>query len=96
MHTTIVHVHVKREFVTAFIEATHSNHHGSIQEPGCRRFDVLQSPSDPCYFLLYEAYESSADAAAHKETAHYLAWRSAVEPMMSIPRQSDAWVGLLP
>ncbi|MCU0841195.1 MAG: antibiotic biosynthesis monooxygenase [Thiobacillaceae bacterium] len=96
MHVTLVHVHVKPEAVAAFIAATRANHEASTRESGNRRFDVLQSPDDPTRFLLYEAYASAADAAAHKETSHYQAWRDAVAGMMAAPRRGEPWTGLLP
>ena len=96
MHVTLVHVRVKPESLDAFIAATRANHLAAVDEPGNRRFDVLQSPEDPTRFILYEAYASAADAAAHKETAHYLAWRDAVAPMMAEPRRGEAMRGLLP
>ena len=96
MHVTIVHVSVKPEAVDAFIEATRANHEASVQEPGNRRFDVLQSPDDPTAFILYEAYADAADAAAHKETAHYLTWRETVAEMMAEPRRGVPFSGLFP
>ena len=80
MHTTLVHVRVKPEHIDDFITATQLNHECSIREPGNRRFDVLQSADNPGHFILYEAYLSAAAAAAHKTTAHYLAWRDSVAP----------------
>lgn len=65
-----------------------------MQEAGNRRFDVLQSAEDPTRFVLYEAYASVADAAAHKQTAHYLAWRDAVADWMAVPRQGVPYRGL--
>ena len=88
MHVTLVHVRVRPEDVDAFIAATRINHQASLREPGNRRFDVLQAPDDPARFILYEAYASAADAAAHKETAHYLTWRSTVADMMATPRDT--------
>ncbi len=96
MHVTLVHVRVRPEDVDAFIAATRVNHEASVTEPGNRRFDVLQAPDDPTRFILYEAYASAADAAAHKETAHYLAWRAAVAEMMAEPRRGEPMNGLLP
>jgi autoinducer 2-degrading protein len=96
MHVTLVHVHVKAEAVAAFIEACRLNHEASVREPGNRRFDVLQDPADPCRFLLYEAYASPMDAAAHKQTAHYLAWRDSVADMMAEPRKGVSYAGLYP
>ncbi len=96
MHVTLVHVRVRPEDVDAFIAATRINHQASVNEPGNRRFDVLQAPDDPARFILYEAYVSAAAAAAHKETAHYLAWRDAVAGMMAEPRRGEPMNGLLP
>ena len=87
MIATCVHVSVKPEHVEDFIEASKRNHEHSVREPTNVRFDILQSADDPTQFLLYEAYEGSEGAAAHKQTAHYLQWRQAVEPWMAKPRQ---------
>jgi len=86
MHVTLVHVHVKPEHLDAFIDATRTNHAGSIREPGNFRFDVLRAPSDPTRFLLYEVYRDAEAAAGHKETAHYLAWRETVADWLAEPR----------
>lgn len=96
MHVTLVHVHVKPEHIDDFIAATKLNHETSIQEAGNRRFDVLQSPENSARFILYEAYLSGEDAAAHKQTAHYLAWRDAVADWMAEPRQGVRYDGLFP
>jgi len=96
MHVTLVHIHVKPEAVTDFIAACRENHEHSVQEPGNRRFDVLQDPADPTRFVLYEAYASADDAAAHKGTAHYLKWRDTVATMMAEPRQGIGYTGLYP
>jgi autoinducer 2-degrading protein len=96
MHVTLVHVHVKPDQIDAFITASRANHQGSVQEPGNRRFDVLQDPEDLTHFILYEAYASAEDAAAHKQTAHYAAWRDTVAEMMAEPRKGVPMIGLLP
>jgi (4S)-4-hydroxy-5-phosphonooxypentane-2,3-dione isomerase len=96
MHVTLVHVQVIPEYIDAFIAATLLNHEASIKESGNRRFDVLQSPDNPGHFILYEAYDSAGDAAAHKQTAHYLAWRDEVAVWMAEPRQGIRYEGLFP
>lgn len=96
MQVTLVHVRVKAASVEAFIAATRANHEASILEPGNRRFDVLQDPSDATRFILYEAYATAEDAAAHKLTAHYATWRDAVASMMAEPRRGEAMSVLCP
>ena len=51
---------------------------------------------DPTRFVLYEAYRSAADADAHKQTAHYLAWRDTVAEMMAQPREGIPMRGIRP
>lgn len=96
MIVTLVHVQVKAEFIAAFIEATRRNHENSVKEPGNFRFDILQDAQDPARFILYEAYASGQDAAAHKETSHYLQWRDTVAPWMAKPREGVKHTLLFP
>ena len=96
MQVTIVHVSVKPGYIDDFIEATRLNHELSVTEPGNRRFDVLQSADDPTRFVLYEAYENTAEAAKHKETDHYKKWRETVADWMAQPRTGVPYKGLFP
>lgn len=91
-----VQVQVKPECVPAFIEATLANARASVREPGIARFDVVQQQDDPTRFVLVEVYRTSDAPAAHKETAHYAAWRDAVAPMMAVPRSSVKFTNLHP
>ena len=94
----IVHVfvRVKPDAVEAFAAATRDNARHSVREPGVVRFDVVQQDDDPTRFLLVEVYRSPEDPARHKETAHYAAWRDAVEPMMAEPRRSMRYRAIFP
>ena len=84
----IVHVHivVKSDCIAAFKEATIENARNSRKEPGIARFDLIQQNDDPTRFVLVEVYRSVEATAAHKETAHYAAWRERAEPLMAAPR----------
>lgn len=92
MQVTLVYVHVKPENVQDFIEASLENSRESVKEPGNIRFDVLQMKDDPCRFVLYEAYDTAEDAAAHKGTPHYLKWRETVADWMAEPRQGVVYI----
>jgi len=86
MIVTCVHVKVKKELIDAFKVEIIKNFKGTRQETGNLRFDVLQEENDPQKFMIYEVFASEEAVLAHKETAHYLAWRDAVESMMDEKR----------
>ena len=91
-----VHVHVKPAFVEAFRLTTIENARNSVQEPGIVRFDVIQQADDPTRFVLVEVYRSVEATVAHKETAHYAAWRDVVTEMMVEPRSSVKYANVFP
>ncbi len=91
-----VDVHVKPEAVEAFRIASLANASASRKEPGVVRFDVVQDLEDAARFVLVEVYRDAAGAAAHKETAHYAAWRDAVAPLMAAPRSSRRFRSVSP
>lgn len=96
MIATCVYVFVKKDQLDNFIKASRQNHLASVKEPGNFRFDVLQMADDPTCFLLYEAYETEAAAAAHKDTAHYKIWRETVADWMDKPRNGVKYNILCP
>ncbi len=91
-----VHVHVKPEAVEAFKAASLQNARQSVLEPGIARFDVVQQADDPTRFVLVEVYRTSDATVAHKATAHYAAWRDAVETLMAEPRYSLKYANVFP
>ena len=96
MYVTIVYATVKVDKTDAFKQACKMNHEQSLREPGNLRFDILQSSDDPTHFVFYEAYRTQQDAAAHKQTAHYLACRDTVAEWMAEPRHGVVYQGLYP
>ena len=96
MYVVVVDVHVKAEFVTAFVALTRENHAGTRREPNNLRFDVLRRADDAERFVLYEVYTSEDGFREHQQTAHYLAWKEAVAPMMAEPRAAKKCVSLAP
>ena len=96
MHIVFVHVVVHADAIDAFRAASIDNARASVMEPGVTRFDVVQQHDDPCRFVLVEVYRSPAAATAHKETAHYAAWRDAVAPMMAEARRGVRYTNVWP
>jgi quinol monooxygenase YgiN len=94
----IVHVfvNVKPDMVDAFKAATVENASNSVKETGVARFDFVQERDDPTKFVLVEVYREKADAAKHKETAHYLKWRDTVADMMATPRSATKFNNIFP
>jgi autoinducer 2-degrading protein len=91
-----VHVRVKPEYVSAFIDATLENARQSVKESGIARFDVVQQSEDPNRFVLVEVYRTREDSARHKETEHYKTWRDTVADMMAEPRTGIKYASIFP
>jgi quinol monooxygenase YgiN len=102
MPSTLIVVHVQvrvkpeADAIQAFRAATIANARASRGEPGVARFDAMQDRDDPTRWVLVEAYRSAEAVAAHKETAHYLAWRDTVAELMAEPRSSRKFVNVDP
>jgi (4S)-4-hydroxy-5-phosphonooxypentane-2,3-dione isomerase len=44
------------------------------RDRGCLRFDVRQHVDDPTRWVLHEVYDAPESHAAHRQTAHFLAY----------------------
>ena len=91
-----VSVKVKEGMEDDFIAASLANATNSVQEPGVSRFDLIREVGEPKNFTLVEVYNKDDAPAAHKETAHYAAWRDAVADMMAEPRTNVKYETILP
>lgn len=96
MYVVFVRVRVVPGQTARFLELTAANHRGTRGEPGNLRFDVLRDAADGERCYLYEVYRDEAAFRAHQQTAHYLAWKEAVAPLMAEPRQAERMHGVLP
>ena len=96
MHILHVSIRVKPESIEPFLAATRENARNSLLEKGCARFDIVRRADDPTRFMLLEAYYSTEDHAAHRETRHFQAWRDTAEPMMAEPRTREIFTSVFP
>ena len=58
----------------------------SLGEEGCHQFDVCTDPEWRDEVFLYEVYRDRAAFDAHRETSHYLAFRSCLLYTSPSPR----------
>lgn len=88
MIVRIITVRVKAGKEMEFEEKTRANHRGSLAEPGVFRFDVLKDRDRTGVYYPYEVYRDEAATTAHKETAHYHAWKTGVADLLDGDRTS--------
>jgi autoinducer 2-degrading protein len=81
-----VHFVAKPEHREAFRAAMVENAAASRQtEPGCRQFDVCETPDGQSIFL-YEIYDDEGAFRAHLATAHYLRFNETTAPWVAEKR----------
>jgi len=92
MFALIVSLKVKPEMRDRFLEAAADDSTCSVRdEPGCRRFDVLQDQADPNHFVFYEVYRDDAALQAHTQTPHFARWREAAAQVLDAPAERTSW-----
>lgn len=75
MYAVVVQLSVKANRLAEFQQAILENAEASrTREPGCRRFDVCQSTSEPTEWVLYELYADEAAFAHHRAQPHFAAY----------------------
>jgi (4S)-4-hydroxy-5-phosphonooxypentane-2,3-dione isomerase len=69
---------------TAFRRLIDENARTSCRdEPGCRRFDVLETPSEADRIVLYEIYDDRAAFQAHMNTSHFARFNEATTALVA-------------
>jgi (4S)-4-hydroxy-5-phosphonooxypentane-2,3-dione isomerase len=96
MIVVLVFVHVKKGSEEIFREASIENATKSLTEPGFLRFDIMQQDDDPAKFVFCEIYKDAGVPVRHKESSHYLKWRSIVDGMMEETRYSIKYTNIYP
>src|ERR1035437_5461884 len=80
VHTA--HLSVRENHIEEFRERVSRHAEVTRAEPGCLAFDVYQSTQVPSVFFLFEIYRDGRSLEAHRDSAHFLAFR----------RDVDGWV----
>ena len=84
MYILIVRLSVKEDKIEEFINESIGDAKGSvINEPGCRRFDIIQDASDPTKFAFCEVYDDEEAFKAHTTYEHFKVWAKKTEDVYS-------------
>jgi autoinducer 2-degrading protein len=77
-YVIVVDFRLKPGTKQAFRQLIDANARASCRdEPGCRRFDVVELPSEADRILLYEIYDDRAAFDAHVKTPHFASFNAA-------------------
>jgi quinol monooxygenase YgiN len=66
-----------------FIDAAKNHAAASVQDPGCREFDVVVSQTKNNHVLLLSAFDDATALAAHQASDHYKAYLGATKGIVS-------------
>jgi (4S)-4-hydroxy-5-phosphonooxypentane-2,3-dione isomerase len=69
--------------VDKFEDAANTHGAASVQDPGCREFDVVVSQTKKNHVLLLSAFDNAAALAANQASDHYKAYQAATKGMIS-------------
>ncbi len=94
MHSIIVNIQIKPEFVEQFVEAVREHANQAMTEVGCMRFDVLQFKDDPTHFMYLEIFKDDTASTEHGKLPYYLAFREKTGPWR-VPTNAPSPVNII-
>ena len=78
MEVLMVQLNVEAERLDSFLESAKEVARASVHnEPGCRRFDIMQDLEVPTHVAFLEVFDDDAALKAHPKFEHYPRWRAA-------------------
>lgn len=60
-------------------------------EPGCLRYELMQSTTDPNEYVMLEEWRSEADVAGHMHTPHVRLLLEQVSALVSTPPEISSY-----
>jgi autoinducer 2-degrading protein len=66
-----------------YLVAIKENGAASVQEPGCRQFDIMVLASNPNHIFLYEVYDNETAYQAHRATDHFKKYAATTANMVA-------------
>jgi quinol monooxygenase YgiN len=77
--------------VDDFLAALKENGAASVQDPGCREFDIAVSQTDPNHVYILEVYDNEEAQKAHTETDHFKKYKAATAGMTTNRKEQRLW-----
>ena len=74
---------IQPDRIDAFLARVAQQANDSLEETGCRRFDVWQDPADRSQVFLYEIYDDRAAFDDHLASAHFKVFDAEVAPCVA-------------
>ena len=71
------------DLVDKFMDAATADAKASMQDPGCREFNIAVSQTNPQHVLFFEVYDNAAALDAHQATDHYKAYQAATKSIVN-------------
>lgn len=62
-------------------------------EPGCLSYQLSVDAEQPNVFYVHEVYRDEAALAAHRESAHFVAWSSVADGILRADGGRTLWAG---
>jgi quinol monooxygenase YgiN len=69
--------------IDAFLAALKENGANSVNEPGCREFNIHVKADNPNHVFIYEIYDSAAALEAHRATDHFKKYAATTQKMVA-------------
>lgn len=91
----IVTFEIPADALEEFHQALRLNASASMQEPGCRQFDVLHEADNPYKVVLYEIYDSPEALKAHIAAEHtktFIATTKRLHAIQSVQRLTRIFI----
>lgn len=80
----MVDFRLKSGALAEFRQMVDANAYASVRdEPGCRRFDVVEPQGEADRVLLYELYDDEASFDRHCRTKHFAAFDAQSSPLVA-------------
>jgi (4S)-4-hydroxy-5-phosphonooxypentane-2,3-dione isomerase len=83
LYINAVDVDVVAGQIDNYLAALKENGAASVQEPGCREFNITVSQKDPNHVFIFEVYDNAAAVEAHRQTDHFKKYAAATKDLVA-------------